>query len=328
MCGENTNFEIEEYDYIDNPWTLRKGVMVVDIEAEEGRFYDDPLSSKFRCGVIYSYDDDKYYTFEDPEELTKMLNKAKAIVSFNGEYFDFPILSLRGMKTNEDGSRRVTPSKALSYDIMDTIFSLRSNRKKRNKFPSLDELIYTHYGVHKKKYDIKNPEKVLDHCLEDVRYTKMLYEESKWKVPIKKVKRTRPKVHVCFKDIECRMMIPYLPDNIRIPCPTCDSIVMDLNDFDSYLLPLLSKDYMCDTRPRVTCSKCNTLIFRLVIINWGPYIKIITYGKQDCRINPEECDFNNPDNPCKRTSKCFSGRTKWKYVDLPPAYQLSMNFEP
>lgn len=314
--------KFEEYDYIDNPWTLRKRVMVVDIEAEEGNVYDDPLFSKFRCGVIYSYDDDKYYTFENPEELTRMLNKAKAIVSFNGEYFDFPILSLCGMKTDEYGSRRVKPAKALSYDIMDTIFSLRSNRKKGNKFPSLDELIYAHYGVHKKKYDVKNIKEVLDHCLEDVRYTKVLYEESKWKVPIKKMKRTRPKVYVCFKDIECRMMIPYLPDDIRIPCPTCDRIVIDMDDLDSHSIPLMMEHGMCDDRPRVTCSKCNTYIFRLVIVYYGgPTAKVITYGRQDCRINPDECDpYHNPDLPCKKTNKCFS-RTKWKYVDLPPAYQ-------
>ena len=45
-------------------------------------------------------------------------------------------------------------------------------------------MMYQHYGVHKPKYNPTMPEEVMEHYFEDVKYTKMLYEEKTWKAPI------------------------------------------------------------------------------------------------------------------------------------------------
>jgi hypothetical protein len=294
--------------------------MVIDLETKEGITHKCPHDAKFVCGVIYSYDDDHYYKYENPDELIEKLKKAKAIVSYNGELFDFEVLSKCGMDTDYDG-RRTTPLKAKSYDILSTIICLRPHHENGNKFPSLNELMYSHFGVRKKKYDTNNIEEVLEHCLDDVKYTKMLYEEDTWKIPIKKMKRTRPKVHVCFKEIECRMTIPYMPEKLQIPCPTCDKLIMDIDDLESLAYSLLTKNKYYSGIPNIECPSCNTYVRRLVMLYYEhPEVSIITYGRQDCRTNPAECDPRNPDLLCKKKNKCYSSWTKRKYIEAHPFY--------
>ena len=74
-------------DEVKNPWRMRKGVIVVDIETnwvddwtEEGK-----RNRIFKYGVAYSYYDNKYHKFKNPTKLVKFLNDVKAIVSYNGE---------------------------------------------------------------------------------------------------------------------------------------------------------------------------------------------------------------------------------------------------
>ena len=87
-------------DEIKNPWHMRKGVVVFDIETDWGNdFSEEGKKSKvMRCGVLYSYDSDEFNTYYNPIELVDTLNKAKAIVSYNGEGFDFLVLEKYGLK--------------------------------------------------------------------------------------------------------------------------------------------------------------------------------------------------------------------------------------
>jgi len=172
-------------DEVKNPWRMRKGVVVVDIEtnwaddwSEQGKRNRD-----FKVGVAFSYDDNKYHKFKNPTKLVEFLNKAKAIVSYNGEGFDFLVLEKYGLKIKKYRDRWI-PRHVKSFDIMHTIQEKRPKKHQNKKYPSLDEMMAQHYGSNKIKYDQNDLEQIMKHCSDDVKYTKMLYEERIWKVPV------------------------------------------------------------------------------------------------------------------------------------------------
>lgn len=172
-------------DKIKNPWSRKEGVVVFDIEtnwvddwSEQGK-----RNRVFKCGVAFSYDENKFYKFTDSAKFVELLKKAKTLISYNGEGFDFLVLEKYGLKIKKFKNRWI-PKSIGSCDIMHTIHERRPKQHKNKKYPKLDEIIFHHYGSKKTKYDAKNSKQVLKHCLEDVKYTKMLYEEKIWKVPV------------------------------------------------------------------------------------------------------------------------------------------------
>jgi uncharacterized protein YprB with RNaseH-like and TPR domain len=85
---------------VGNPWRNRKDVMIIDIETN----FDEDWSEHgkrnriFRCGVAYSYNDEKYYSIKDPKEFVSLVSKSKILVTYNGEGFDFLVLEKYGFK--------------------------------------------------------------------------------------------------------------------------------------------------------------------------------------------------------------------------------------
>ena len=112
----------ESTDKIRNYWRMRKGVMVVDIETNYSKNMSEQgkRNRHFKCGVVYSYDEEKYYKFTDPIELVKLLKKSKGIVTYNGEGFDFLVLNKYGLRLKKY-KNRWRPSGIKSFDIMHTI---------------------------------------------------------------------------------------------------------------------------------------------------------------------------------------------------------------
>ena len=128
-------------DEIKNPWRMRKGVIVVDIEtnwindwSEQGK-----RNRVFKYGVTFSYDDNKYHKFKNPTKLVNFLNNAEAIVSYNGEGFDFLVLEKYGLKIKRHKNRR-KPLGIKSLDIMHTINEKRP-KKHQNKKPNNNIII-------------------------------------------------------------------------------------------------------------------------------------------------------------------------------------------
>jgi hypothetical protein len=181
------------FDYVENPWKERDDVVIFDIETDF--VLDWSLEAKksldFRCGVAFSYKDEKYHKFTDPKKFVGLLKKAKALVTYNGEGFDFIVLEKYGLKIKETIDKRFLPEGICSFDIMHKIQELRPKGSFEKKFPSLDEMINSHYGKHKTKYDANVKEEVLKHCLEDVEFTKRLYEEEMWIIPVKEKPQRR-----------------------------------------------------------------------------------------------------------------------------------------
>ncbi len=179
-------------DEVINPWQKRKGVVVFDLETD---WSDDwstrgKLDRTFKCGVAYVYDKKKYLVFREPEKFVQLLKRARTLVSFHGEGFDFLVLNKYGLNIRKYRNRW-KPQKIESLDIMFGIAEYRPRRNRGKKYPSLEEMMFQHYGVKKSKYNPDNLRDVRKHCREDVEYTKRLYEESTWQVPI--IKRSTRK---------------------------------------------------------------------------------------------------------------------------------------
>lgn len=173
-------------DYIENPWPMRNGVIIFDIETsrEEDFSLLGKKSREFKCGVAYSYQNSKYETFSKPQELVEFLKGASVLVTYNGEGFDYLVLEKYGFPIKPHKKDRWVPADIRSCDIMHEIHDRRPRSDLERKFLKLDEMILSHYGVHKTPFDPEDTESLLKHCIEDVKFTKMLYEERLWFAPI------------------------------------------------------------------------------------------------------------------------------------------------
>ncbi len=203
-------------DKVRNPWNKRKGVIVFDIETSwlNGKSEKDKRRAKFRCGVAYVYDKNSFVEFTQPRKFVEFIKRAKTLVSYNGEGFDFFVLRKYGLKLKSYRLRlppitynqffdyirfsswlanhsRWKPQRIQSYDIMYMIQEKLPKWHKDNKYPSLEEMINQHYHKNKAPYESEDIRQLLDHCREDVEYTKKLYEESIWTVPVMERKGTQ-----------------------------------------------------------------------------------------------------------------------------------------
>lgn len=174
-------------DKVRNPWRKRKAVVVIDIETD---WSDDwstqgKLNRTFKCGVAYVYDEKKYYIFSEPKKFVQLIKRARTLVSFNGEGFDFLALNKYGLKIRKYRDRW-KPQNIESLDIMHAIAEYRPKKNSVKKYPSLEEMMFQHYDIKKSDYNPNNFQDIKKHCREDVEYTRRLYEESTWQVPIRK----------------------------------------------------------------------------------------------------------------------------------------------
>ena len=123
-------------DKVKNTWFVKKGVIVIDVETnwiddwtEQGK-----RNREFKCGVAFNYDSSKFYKFTNPKKFVNFIKKAKAIVSYNGEGFDFLVLEKFGLKIRKHKNRWKLQG-IKSFDILHAINERRAkkNQNKNNK---------------------------------------------------------------------------------------------------------------------------------------------------------------------------------------------------
>jgi hypothetical protein len=145
-----------------------------------------------------------------------------------------------------------------------------------------------HYQVKKDQYNPNKIEEVMDHCIQDVEYTKKLYEERNWKVPILERRNTKQRWKNRYDDdisgvIWDGEQWTYLSDfgnpkymvsardffDDKLPktiiCPLCDKEEISL-------YPI----YKMDT-DEITCKKCGGLI----VFQPGSNLIFTTYTKKE-----------------------------------------------
>ncbi len=124
---------------------------------------------------VYDYETDKYHSFiqEEFDKMWPFFQKAEMIITFNGEYFDIPLLNKYYKKA---GLGDVT--KIRSLDIFKEI------KNTSGRWLKLDKIAEGTFGINKigdgleavawwRKGEI---EKIRKYCLDDVKITKDVYE--------------------------------------------------------------------------------------------------------------------------------------------------------
>ncbi len=124
---------------------------------------------------LYEYETNKYHSFleEEFEELWKILKKADVLISFNGDYFDIPLLNKYYKKAGLGDL-----SKIRSLDIF------REIKNSSGRWLKLDKIAEGTFGINKSGNGLEavawwrqgEIEKIRKYCLQDVKITKDIYE--------------------------------------------------------------------------------------------------------------------------------------------------------
>lgn len=145
--------------------------ITLDIETTRGGNIIDPTTMEVSVACIHDTKTDTFsaYTVDELPDLWKILEKADALVGYNSDHFDIPIL-------NKYYAGDL--SKIRSIDLLSEIKNVLGRRLK------LDSVAEATLGRKKigngldavKWWEEGEYEKVKQYCIEDVRITKDVYE--------------------------------------------------------------------------------------------------------------------------------------------------------
>ncbi len=132
---------------------------------------NDPTALDISVVCIHDSLDDTYKSFleKDFKDLWKILEQADALITWNGDHFDIPLL-------NKYYSGDLTKIK--SVDLMREVRDVLGRRLK------LDSVAEATLGINKSGHGLEAVEwwkkgeidKIIKYCIDDVRITKELYE--------------------------------------------------------------------------------------------------------------------------------------------------------
>jgi DEAD/DEAH box helicase domain-containing protein len=163
--------------------------LVFDIETQN--FFTDPGVGRDNFGAlkismvcIYSYAEDKYFSFEENqmEALADFMKTAKCIVGFSSNRYDVPVLNHYFQKL---GTANPNVWSKERIDLLEIIESATGQRV------SLSRLAEANLGVKKDHHSSEaitlyregKMEELKEYCLNDVKLTKELYdlyEKQRW----------------------------------------------------------------------------------------------------------------------------------------------------
>lgn len=138
--------------------------------------WDNFEALKISVVVVYSYDEDKYFTFEEHEmpALAELFRSAKTIVGFCSNRYDVPVLNNYFLKFGE----KVNLWQKDRVDLLEIIESATGHRI------SLSRLAESNLGVKKDMHGSAagqlfregKMDELKAYCLKDVKLTKELYD--------------------------------------------------------------------------------------------------------------------------------------------------------
>ncbi|KND48236.1 MAG: DEAD/DEAH box helicase domain protein [Parcubacteria bacterium C7867-006] len=124
---------------------------------------------------LYEYETDRYHTFlqEEFHLMWEIINKADVLITFNGEYFDIPLLNKYYKKAGLGDLKNIR-----SLDIFKEI------KQTSGRWLKLDKIAQGTFGVNKSGDGLEavkwwregKIEEIKKYCLDDVRITKDIYE--------------------------------------------------------------------------------------------------------------------------------------------------------
>lgn len=132
---------------------------------------NDPVDLSISVVGLYDYETDKYSSFlvEEFGELWKIIENTDALITFNGDHFDIPLLN------------KYYSGDLFKWKSVDLLKEMQKSAGRRMK---LDQIAEGTLGIHKsgngldaiKWWREGDVEKVKKYCLDDVRITKDIYE--------------------------------------------------------------------------------------------------------------------------------------------------------
>lgn len=152
--------------------------LVFDIETRN-IFQDvgsrDPADLDISIVGLYDYETDKYHSFlqEEFDKMWPFFKKADLIVTFNGEYFDIPLLNKYYKKAGLGDLKDIR-----SLDLFKEV------KNSSGRWLKLDKIAEGTFGINKigdgleavKWWRTGEIEKIRKYCLSDVKITKDVYE--------------------------------------------------------------------------------------------------------------------------------------------------------
>lgn len=124
---------------------------------------------------LYDYETDKYHTFlqEEFDVMWDFIKKADVLITFNGEYFDIPLLNKYYKKAGHGDLKTIR-----SLDIFKEI------KQTTGRWLKLDKIAQGTFGTSKSGDGLEavrwwregEIEKIKKYCLDDVKITKDVYE--------------------------------------------------------------------------------------------------------------------------------------------------------
>lgn len=152
--------------------------IVFDIETRN-LFEDvgsrDPADLDISVVGIYDYETDKYHTFlqEEFDKMWDFIKKADMLITFNGDYFDIPLLNKYYKKAGLGDLKDIK-----SLDLF------REFKNSSGRWLSLDKVAEGTFGINKtgdgfdaiKWWRTGEIEKIKKYCISDVKITKDVYE--------------------------------------------------------------------------------------------------------------------------------------------------------
>ncbi len=152
--------------------------IVFDIETKN-IFQDvgsrDPADLDISVVGLYDYETDKYYTFLQEEfgQMWEFITKADVLITFNGEYFDIPLLNKYYKKAGLGDIKDIR-----SLDIFKEI------KQTSGRWLKLDNIAKGTFGITKsgdgfeavKWWREGKIDEIKKYCLDDVKITKDVYD--------------------------------------------------------------------------------------------------------------------------------------------------------
>jgi len=152
--------------------------IVFDIETRN-IFQDvgsrDPVDLDISVVGIYDYETDKYHSFIQEEfgKMWELIKKADLLITFNGDYFDIPLLNKYYQKAGLGDLKTIR-----SLDVF------REVKNSSGRWLKLDKIAEGTFGINKtgdgfdavvwwRKGEV---DKIREYCLADVKITKEVYE--------------------------------------------------------------------------------------------------------------------------------------------------------
>jgi len=156
--------------------------LVFDIETSN--FFTDPgvgwdnfAALKISVVGVYSYDEDKYFCFEEKEmeKMAELFDRAKTIVGFSMNRYDVPVLN------NYFQKLRTSAPNLWKKERVDLLEEIEMAMKQR---VSLSKLAEANLGVKKDRHGSEaialfregKIKELKEYCLNDVKLTKELYD--------------------------------------------------------------------------------------------------------------------------------------------------------